>query len=145
MKVERIIETCLYVTDLDQAYDFYQKILGLESFSRFVFSLWESSFTSFQSFRNKKRRLWGSIARYVRRRSCGFFHAWDRSRKLAKTPSGIQHSHWTRNQLEQRRKIHLLSCPFRQQSRTDHPTNLGFARTVHKRTKKLTIETTTKG
>ena len=34
MKVERIIETCLYVTDLDQAYDFYQKILGLESFSR---------------------------------------------------------------------------------------------------------------
>ena len=34
MKVERIIETCLYVTDLDQAYDFYQRILGLESFSR---------------------------------------------------------------------------------------------------------------
>ena len=34
MEVSRILETCLYVTDLDQADDFYQRVLGLKSFSR---------------------------------------------------------------------------------------------------------------
>lgn len=43
MKVDRILETCLYVDDLNAAEKFYRRILGVESFSRVnnrhVFSL----------------------------------------------------------------------------------------------------------
>ena len=34
MKVDRILETCLYVDDLNAAEKFYRRILGVESFSR---------------------------------------------------------------------------------------------------------------
>ena len=34
MKVARILETCLYVDDLNAAEKFYRRILGVESFSR---------------------------------------------------------------------------------------------------------------
>ncbi|MDX1520316.1 MAG: VOC family protein [Anaerolineae bacterium] len=34
MKAEQVLETCLYVDDLDAAERFYTDVLGLESFSR---------------------------------------------------------------------------------------------------------------
>lgn len=34
MKPERILETCLYVDDLEAAEDFYSRVLGLEAFAR---------------------------------------------------------------------------------------------------------------
>ncbi len=34
MKLNRILETCLYVRDLDAAFQFYQDVLGLELFSK---------------------------------------------------------------------------------------------------------------
>jgi catechol 2,3-dioxygenase-like lactoylglutathione lyase family enzyme len=34
MKISRIKETCLYINDIDEAYDFYTGQLGLECFSK---------------------------------------------------------------------------------------------------------------
>ena len=59
MQAKRILETCLYVDDLDSAEEFYRQVLGLELYSRSVgrhvfFRCGEQFFLLFNAMETRK-------------------------------------------------------------------------------------------